>query len=261
MSYLRWTLDFALVFSGHEDGSSLDVYTDASWSPTGEKSHSGLSRSFCFRGNLEAWTLASAEAELISCVSGAQLGLSLRAQLEGMVQKHVGLVIHCDKAAVTQLEPHTDSVARVTFCSTCSVRHALPTAPPRSQHPSYIIHIRGISSQNPCTAQQPLACPNPGQQPFARKLVESPDCCPEASSFDVVEYMNNTRYYNQEEKPRIKRGDIAEIGCSSIIYANSHASPIDMEFERAIRDPSDSERHVLPSATCIRDQVELRTPN
>eukprot|EP00971_Amphidinium_carterae_P283715 5632571-Amphidinium_carterae.3 len=39
MSYLRWTLDFALVYSGHHEGNTLDVYTDASWSPTGEKSH------------------------------------------------------------------------------------------------------------------------------------------------------------------------------------------------------------------------------
>eukprot|EP00971_Amphidinium_carterae_P065208 1292352-Amphidinium_carterae.1 len=49
---LRWTLDFALVYSGHE-GNALDVYTDASWSPTGEKSHSGLCT--YYRGNLVAW--------------------------------------------------------------------------------------------------------------------------------------------------------------------------------------------------------------
>eukprot|EP00971_Amphidinium_carterae_P338248 6475491-Amphidinium_carterae.2 len=32
MSYLRWTLDFAMVFSGSQEQASLDVYTDASWS-------------------------------------------------------------------------------------------------------------------------------------------------------------------------------------------------------------------------------------
>eukprot|EP00971_Amphidinium_carterae_P218180 4330931-Amphidinium_carterae.1 len=81
-------LDFALVFSGSKEETSLEVYTDASWSPTGEKSPSGLC--VYYRGNLVAWNskrqslvaLSSAEAELIACVSGAQLGLCLRAQLE-----------------------------------------------------------------------------------------------------------------------------------------------------------------------------------
>eukprot|EP00971_Amphidinium_carterae_P333691 6468545-Amphidinium_carterae.1 len=73
MSYLRWTLDFALVFTGSKEETSLEVYTDASWSPTGEKSHSGLC--VYYRGNLVAWNskrqslvaLSSAEAELIAC--------------------------------------------------------------------------------------------------------------------------------------------------------------------------------------------------
>eukprot|EP00971_Amphidinium_carterae_P268927 5335544-Amphidinium_carterae.1 len=44
MRYLRWTLDFALVYSGRRNDKTepaLDVFTDASWSPTGEKAHSG----------------------------------------------------------------------------------------------------------------------------------------------------------------------------------------------------------------------------
>eukprot|EP00971_Amphidinium_carterae_P248880 4940235-Amphidinium_carterae.1 len=71
------------------------MYTDASWSPTGEKSHSGLCT--YYRGNLVAWNskrqsliaLSSAEAELIACVSGAQLGLSLRTQLEEMTEETI----------------------------------------------------------------------------------------------------------------------------------------------------------------------------
>eukprot|EP00971_Amphidinium_carterae_P099093 1959524-Amphidinium_carterae.1 len=111
----RWTLDFALVYSGHHEGNTLDVYTDASWSPTGEKSHSGLCT--YYRGNLVAWNskrqsltaLSPAEAELIACVSGAQLGLSLRTQLEEMMQMKIDLVLYCDNAAVTQLVSHLNA--------------------------------------------------------------------------------------------------------------------------------------------------------
>eukprot|EP00971_Amphidinium_carterae_P164239 3256029-Amphidinium_carterae.1 len=87
-----------MVFSGSQEQASLEVFTDASWSPTGEKSHSGLCT--YYRGNLVAWNskrqsliaLSSAEAELIACVSGAQLGLSLRTQLEEMTQMKIDLV-------------------------------------------------------------------------------------------------------------------------------------------------------------------------
>eukprot|EP00971_Amphidinium_carterae_P013740 270650-Amphidinium_carterae.2 len=53
--------------------------------------------------------LSSAEAELIACVSGAQLGLSLRMQLEEMTQKKIDLVLYCDNAAVTQLVSHLNA--------------------------------------------------------------------------------------------------------------------------------------------------------
>eukprot|EP00971_Amphidinium_carterae_P197692 3923801-Amphidinium_carterae.1 len=89
MCHLRWTLDFALVFPGHLEGTTLDMYTEASWSPTGEKSHSGLCT--YYRGNLVAWN------------SKRQLGLSLRTQLEEMTQKQIDLVMYCDNSAVTQL--------------------------------------------------------------------------------------------------------------------------------------------------------------
>eukprot|EP00971_Amphidinium_carterae_P021858 431502-Amphidinium_carterae.1 len=47
--------------------------------------------------------------ELIACVSGAQLGLSLRTQLEEMMQMKIDLVLYCDNTAVTQLVSHLNA--------------------------------------------------------------------------------------------------------------------------------------------------------
>ncbi len=109
LQYLRWTLDFCLVFVPCPEDCEVICYTDASLSPTGSRSQQGV---VIYAGpNLVAWVsnrqsmvaLSSAEAELIASAAGTQLAISLRTQLEEYMQREVALVLRCDSSAVLNL--------------------------------------------------------------------------------------------------------------------------------------------------------------
>ena len=103
LQYLRWTLDFCMVFTPNTD-QTLYCYTDASLSPTGGRSHQGIA--IYWGSNLIAWqsnrqslvATSSAEAELIACVAGAQLSLALLVQLGEYHQHSVMLAMLCDNS-------------------------------------------------------------------------------------------------------------------------------------------------------------------
>ena len=114
LQYLRWTLDFGMVFTPHND-HHLYCFTDASLSPTGERSHQGIA--IYWGPNLIAWqsnrqslvATSSAEAELIACVAGAQLSQALQVQLGEYHQQSIPLSLRCDNSAVIQLVHHLSS--------------------------------------------------------------------------------------------------------------------------------------------------------
>ncbi len=115
LQYLRWTIDYCLVFVPCPQEFDFLCFTDASLSPTGEKSQQGV---VMYAGpNLVAWVsnrqslvaLSSAEAELIAAVAGTQLAMSLRTQLEEYMQREIPLVLRCDNAAVLQLVTNLSS--------------------------------------------------------------------------------------------------------------------------------------------------------
>ena len=114
MQYLRWTLDFCLVFRPTTD-QKLYCYTDASLSPTGNKSHQGVA--IYWGDNLVAWqssrqslvALSSAEAELIACVTGGQLSVALQMQMSEYMQGKIPLVLRCDNTAVGHVVQHLSS--------------------------------------------------------------------------------------------------------------------------------------------------------
>ena len=109
LSYLRETLNYALVYQPTAEGHVLDAYSDASFSPQGEKSFGCCL--VCFQGCPITWragrqslvSLSVAEAELIETINTSQLLSSTAAFTAELMSSEALLRINVDNAAAVAL--------------------------------------------------------------------------------------------------------------------------------------------------------------
>ena len=109
LSYLRETLNYALVYQPTAEGHVLDAYSDASFSPQGEKSFGCCL--VCFQGCPITWragrqslvSLSVAEAELIETINASQLLSSTAAFTAELMTSEALLRINVDNAAAVAL--------------------------------------------------------------------------------------------------------------------------------------------------------------
>ena len=156
LQYLHHTV--ALVLEYHELSDEtrecpvLDLYTDASLSPTGDKSHQAmvlkLEKSVVTwaSGRQSLTALSSAEAELIAAIYGIQLALPMCTTLSEMSLRKTMFRLHVDNAAVV------DMSARSTEASS-RTRHLAMRA-------SYLKDVRslGYTVQHVDTTNQCADC-------------------------------------------------------------------------------------------------------
>ncbi|CAE7275724.1 GIP, partial [Symbiodinium microadriaticum] len=109
LSYLRETLNYALIYQPTAEGHVLDAYSDASFSPQGEKSFGCCL--VCFQGCPITWragrqslvSLSVAEAELIETINASQLLSSTAAFTAELMPSEALLRINVDNAAAVAL--------------------------------------------------------------------------------------------------------------------------------------------------------------
>ncbi|CAE7227139.1 GIP [Symbiodinium sp. CCMP2592] len=109
LHYLYGTLDHQLVIEASPGEENLQCFTDASFSPYGSRSYSGIA--IKFRGCLVLWratkqsliTLSSSEAELIAATEGIVLSVGVREVLQQVIGRSLVIDLLVDNTSALQL--------------------------------------------------------------------------------------------------------------------------------------------------------------